>query len=282
MSECGPLIDVQNLAKHYVRRATKPGILGSLQGVFHRKREVVQAVNGVSFSIQRGEMVGYIGPNGAGKSTTIKMLCGVLLPDGGSVRVGGKDPFRDRRTVAPGIAAVFGQRNQPWNDLPSRDTFQLHRHIYRIPETEYAERVSYLRGALGLDDFWDTPVRQLSLGQRMRSNIALALLHGPKILFLDEPTIGMDVLVKSVFRDLIRHLNGELGITVLLTTHDLTDIEELCKRVLIIDFDPATVSAPALLGRLTAELPMKDLTITEYSIEDVIKGIYEGMAGSHR
>ncbi len=228
-------IVVRNLTKDYPRRTIQPGVKGAIKGLFHRKREIVRAVDEVSFVISRGEMVGYIGPNGAGKSTTIKMLCGVLLPTSGTVRVHGLDPFEQRKRCAPQIAAVFGQRNLLWMDLPVSDTMQLHKQIYRIPDERYEEQLTYLRETLELQEFWDMPVRQLSLGQKMRSNLAVSMLHNPSILFLDEPTIGMDVLIKAKFRDMLRYLQKRLGITVVLTTHDLFDIEDLCRRVIIID-----------------------------------------------
>ncbi len=331
----GALIDVRDATKTYVRRITEPGIVGAIKGVFHRRKEVVRAVTDASFTVREGEVVGFIGPNGAGKSTTIKMLCGVLLPDGGSVRLDGHDPFTERRLVAPRIAAVFGQRNQLWADLPVRDTFALHRHVYRIADADYTRQVAFLRERLELSEFWDAPVRQLSLGQRMRSNLALALLHAPRILLLDEPTIGMDVLIKSRFRELLKELNRSLRLTIILTTHDLADVEQLCERALImdhgrliydgelaalkrrhgsqrrivadlaapaepprlpegasvtaatpvrltIDYDPERIGTPALVAHLTGACAVKDLTIAERSIEDVIKGIYESMAGARR
>ena len=233
--EHAEVISVRGVSKDYRRRTVEPGIKGALKGLFHRKREILRAVDHIDFSIRRGEMVGYIGPNGAGKSTTIKMLCGVLLPTEGDVRVAGFDPFAERRKCAPNIAAVFGQRNLLWMDLPAADTMKLHKHIYRMSDEVYERQVAYLKECLELEEFWDMPVRQLSLGQKMRSNLAVSLLHNPSILFLDEPTVGMDVLIKAKFRDMLRDLQKRLGITVVLTTHDLFDVEDLCRRVVIID-----------------------------------------------
>jgi len=233
--ERSEVVVVRGLTKDYQRRTVEPGFKGAVKGLFHRKKETLRAVDGVDFSIRRGEMVGYIGPNGAGKSTTIKMLCGVLLPTKGDVRVDGLDPFGERRKCAAKIAAVFGQRNLLWMDLPASDTMRLHKHIFRMSDEQFDEQVAYLKESLELDEFWDMPVRQLSLGQKMRANLAVSLLHGPSILFLDEPTVGMDVLIKAKFRDMLRDLQRRLGITVVLTTHDLFDVEDLCRRVIIID-----------------------------------------------
>ncbi|WP_308312448.1 ATP-binding cassette domain-containing protein [Streptomyces sp. ISL-11] len=204
-------------------------------GLLRRERHRVRAVDGISFSVAAGEMVGYIGPNGAGKSTTIKMLTGILVPSGGRLRVAGIDPSRERTRLAHRIGVVFGQRTTLWWDLPLRDSYGLVRRMYRVPEARYRANLERCVELLDLGDLLDVPVRQLSLGQRMRGDIAAALLHDPEVLYLDEPTIGLDVVSKAKVRQFLREVNTERGTTVLLTTHDLTDIEQLCRRVMVID-----------------------------------------------
>ncbi|MFJ8956116.1 MULTISPECIES: ABC transporter ATP-binding protein [unclassified Streptomyces] len=204
-------------------------------GFMRRERREVRAVDSLSFTVRRGEMVGYIGPNGAGKSTTIKMLTGILTPSGGRLRVAGIDPSRERSRLAHRMGVVFGQRTTLWWDLPLIDSYRLMRRMYRIEDGRYEENLARLVELLELDDLLDAPVRQLSLGQRMRGDIAAALLHDPEVLYLDEPTIGLDVVSKVKVRAFLRDLNTERGTTVLLTTHDLTDIEQLCRRVMVID-----------------------------------------------
>ncbi|MEU6232054.1 ATP-binding cassette domain-containing protein [Kitasatospora sp. NPDC047058] len=204
-------------------------------GRFKREKREVRAVDGLTFTVASGECVGYIGPNGAGKSTTIKMLTGILVPTGGRLRVAGVDPARERVALARRIGVVFGQRTTLWWDLPLRDSYELARRLYRIPDRRYRENLSRCVELLDLGGLLDTPVRQLSLGQRMRGDLAAALLHDPQVLYLDEPTIGLDVVSKGRVRDFLREVNREQGTTVLLTTHDLTDIEQLCDRVMVID-----------------------------------------------
>ena len=222
-----PLIDVSGLERTFVVRRRA--------GFMRRTRSEVRAVHDLTFSVETGEMVGYIGPNGAGKSTTIKMLTGILVPTGGSLRVAGLDPSRQRTQLAQRIGVVFGQRTTLWWDLPLRDSFELLRKIYRIPDARYRENLDRFVELLDLGDQLDTPVRQLSLGQRMRGDITAALLHDPEILYLDEPTIGLDVVSKGRLREFLRALNAERSTTLLLTTHDLQDIEALCDRVIVID-----------------------------------------------
>jgi ABC-2 type transport system ATP-binding protein len=219
------MIEVDGLAKRFVVR----------RGRFRRERHVVEAVRGISFQVERGELLGYLGPNGAGKSTTIKMLTGILVPSAGRVRVAGLEPSRRRIELARRIGAMFGQRVQLWWDLPLLDSFELLRHVYKVPPGRYRERLGRLRAVLELDPFLQTPVRQLSLGQRIRGELAAAMLHGPELLFLDEPTIGLDVVAKQRVREFLIEVNREDGVTVLLTTHDLGDIERLCERLLVID-----------------------------------------------
>ncbi|UXY36078.1 ABC transporter ATP-binding protein [Streptomyces albidocamelliae] len=204
-------------------------------GFLRRERREVRAVDSLSFTVGRGEMVGYIGPNGAGKSTTIKMLTGILTPSAGRLRVAGIDPSRDRRRLAHRIGVVFGQRTTLWWDLPLIDSYRLAHRMYRIPHARYRDNLDRLVELLELGALLDVPVRQLSLGQRMRGDIAAALLHDPEVLYLDEPTIGLDVVSKAKVREFLREVNTERGTTVLLTTHDLQDIEQLCSRVMVID-----------------------------------------------
>jgi ABC-2 type transport system ATP-binding protein len=204
-------------------------------GRLRREKHQVRAVDGISFRVPRGEMVGYIGPNGAGKSTTIKMLTGILTPSGGRLRVAGIDPSRERTRLALRIGVVFGQRTTLWWDLPLIDSYRLMHRMYRVPDARFRVNLERCVELLDLGDLLDVPVRQLSLGQRMRGDIAAALLHDPEVLYLDEPTIGLDVISKAKVREFLRDLNAERGTTVLLTTHDLTDIEQLCKRVMVID-----------------------------------------------
>ena len=204
-------------------------------GRTRRRRTEVRAVDDVSLSVAAGSAVGYIGPNGAGKSTTIKMLIGILVPSAGEVRVEGRDPSRNRKAVARRIGVVFGQRTQLWWDLPLRDSFELLRHVYRVPAADYQARRDELVDLLEVGPFLATPVRQLSLGQRMRGDLVAALLHAPPILFLDEPTIGLDLVSKEAVRRFLAEVNRERGTTVLLTTHDLADVERLCERLVVID-----------------------------------------------
>jgi viologen exporter family transport system ATP-binding protein len=229
------LIDVQRLEKTFRVAEHRAGILGAVGSLVHREYRLVRAVRDVSFSIQAGEMVGCLGPNGAGKSTTIKMLTGILVPSGGHVEVLNMVPHRRRKQVAQRIGVVFGQRTQLWWDLPLIDSMELLRYIYRVPAERYTRNLNRLRDLLDLDPFLRTPVRQLSLGQRMRGDLAAALLHDPEILYLDEPTIGLDVVAKHRVRDFLKEINKRDGATILLTTHDMADVEQLCSRVLIID-----------------------------------------------
>ncbi|RSS70300.1 ATP-binding cassette domain-containing protein [Streptomyces sp. WAC06614] len=225
--ETDALIEVDDVRKVFeVRRRA---------GLLRREKRQVRAVDGISFTVGRGEMVGYIGPNGAGKSTTIKMLTGILTPTGGRLRIAGIDPARQRTRLAHRIGVVFGQRTTLWWDLPLKDSYGLMRRMYRIPEDRFRHNLRRCVEELDLGELLDVPVRQLSLGQRMRGDIAAALLHDPDVLYLDEPTIGLDVVSKVKVRRFLRELNAERGTTVLLTTHDLQDIEQLCERVMVID-----------------------------------------------
>ena len=312
------MIEMRGLRKDFTVRVRA--------GRFRRSTRLVAAVDGVDLSIGRGEMVGYIGPNGAGKSTTLKMLTGILTPSAGEVSVCGLRPVPQRTKLALRIGVVFGQRSQLWWDLPLRESFALLRHIYRVPTAEHAARLDRCRALLDLDGFMDTPVRQLSLGQRMRGELTAALLHGPEVLFLDEPTIGLDVVSKQAVRSFLAELGG-VGVTLVLTTHDLADIERLCRRLVVIDhgrvvhdgtiedlharygsrrglvvdldsplppdftlpgatvtaveadghrvtFRLDALSAGAAVAAVVAAAPVRDLSLVEPDIEDVVARLY--------
>ncbi|MFB6398301.1 ATP-binding cassette domain-containing protein [Polymorphospora lycopeni] len=313
------MIEVSGLRKDFTVRVRK--------GRLRRERRTVTAVDGVDLTVAPGEMLGYIGPNGAGKSTTLKMLTGVLSPSGGRVRVCGFEPVPQRTRLALRIGVVFGQRSQLWWDLPLRDSFDLLRHIYRVPPADHAARLRRCRALLDLDAFLDTPVRQLSLGQRMRGELTAALLHGPSVLFLDEPTIGLDVLSRQAVRGFLAELGAAGDTTLVLTTHDLADIERLCRRLVVIDHgrvvhdgtiealharyrsrrlvvidldaplaDPPpvpgavlerveadgrrltygldTATVGGLIGRLSGVAELRDISIVEPDIEDVVARLY--------
>jgi ABC-2 type transport system ATP-binding protein len=230
-----PIIEVHNLSKEFRTFRRREGVLGALANLFVREYVTVHAVERVSFSIEPGEMVGYIGANGAGKSTTIKMLTGILVPTSGQVVANGYIPYRDRRRYTKHIGVVFGQRTQLWWDIAVIESFKLLKQIYEIPDADYNRRLEMFSEILNLGDYLHTPVRKLSLGERMRCDLVASLLHNPPLLFLDEPTIGLDVVAKDRIREFLKEINRTQRTTVLLTTHDLSDIEELCKRLLIID-----------------------------------------------
>jgi len=230
-----PAVTVRDLTKTFRRFRRREGLGGAVKDLFHRRWEQISAVDGISFQIEAGERIGYIGPNGAGKSTTVKMLTGILTPTSGTIEALGYVPHRDRRTYVRRIGVVFGQRTQLWWDLAVIESLRLLKRIYRVEDTEYERRIGVLREILELDEFLHTPVRKISLGQRMRADLAASLLHGPELLFLDEPTIGLDLVAKDAIRTFLREINDELGTTILLTTHDLRDIEALAERVLVID-----------------------------------------------
>src|SRR6202048_4883031 len=224
------MIKAVDLSKSFLIARRRPALLGGWRSVVNPQVRIVEAVQNLSLDIQRGEMIGLIGPNGAGKSTTIKMLTGILGPSGGQVSVAGLNTVRQRRELGGRIGVVFGQRSQLWWDLPLIDSLRLLRFLYRVPEQRHTANLERLRAMLALDEFIDTPVRQLSLGQRMRGDLAAALLHDPELLYLDEPTIGLDVVAKARIREFLLAINAEQGVTVLLTTHDMDDIEMLCRR----------------------------------------------------
>ena len=229
------MIKVENLRKEFKKTVKDPGVIGSLKALFHPHHEKVVAVDNISFHVPEGEILGFIGPNGAGKSTVIKMLTGILTPTSGSCTINGKNPTDDRKNYVREIGVVFGQRTQLWWDLPLRETYGVLKEIYEVPDDRFKERMDFLNEVLDLESFITSPVRTLSLGQRMRADIAASLLHSPKVLFLDEPTIGLDVVVKDNIRKAIEHINKHEKTTVILTTHDLADIELLAKRIVMID-----------------------------------------------
>jgi viologen exporter family transport system ATP-binding protein len=298
-------------------------------GLLRWRQDRVVAVDGIDLRVERGELLGYLGPNGAGKSTTLKMLTGVLMPSGGEALVCGLVPVTQRQRLARRIGVVFGQRSQLWWDLPLRESFDLARHIYGVPSGEHAARLARFRRELDLDSFMDTPVRQLSLGQRMRGELTVALLHGPEVVFLDEPTIGLDVVSRQAVRSFLADLRDRGDTTVVLTTHDLADIERLCRRLVVIDhgrvvhdgpladlherygsrrrvvvsledpltadvwlpgverestsadgrlitfsLDPAVTTAGELVAALASDGGLRDISISEPAIEDVIARLY--------
>lgn len=309
-----------------LRDVSKTYVVRTRAGRVRRNRNEVRAVTGVSFDVERGEMVGYLGPNGAGKSTTIKMITGILTPSSGEVDVLGLSPVAERRALARRIGVVFGQRSQLWWDLPLEDSFELLHHLYRTDRSRHRSNLRGFVERLDLVEFLSTPVRQLSLGQRMRGELTAALLHDPDLVVLDEPTIGLDVVSKFAVRDFLREINQERGTTVLLTTHDLDDVEQLCERMMVIDrgevlldggvadfkstygtervlvvdleaptpalrletgevievdgprqrirFDRRVVSGAQIIAEVTTLAAVRDLSIEEPEIEDLIRRLY--------
>lgn len=229
------MIEVKHISKDFVSPKKYPGLRGAIKGLFSNEKIVKTAVDDISFTIKKGEIVGYIGSNGAGKSTTIKMMTGILTPTRGECLVAGINPSQNRKENAKNIGVVFGQRTQLWWDLPLSESFTILKEIYNVSDEDYAKRMAFLNGVLELQEFFDRPVRTLSLGQRMRADLGAALLHNPKVLYLDEPTIGLDLIVKDNIRKAINEINEKYRTTVILTTHDIGDIEELCNRIIIID-----------------------------------------------
>ncbi|MCG9876379.1 MAG: ATP-binding cassette domain-containing protein [Leptospiraceae bacterium] len=274
------MIEMENVVKNFKSRERNPGILSSVSSLFFPKYRIHKAVDEVSFQIGEGELVGYIGQNGAGKSTTIKLLTGILTPDSGKIFVGGLNPSRERKKNAYQIGAVFGQRTQLWWDLPVIESFLLIRSIYKISDSMYKENLEHFIEILDMKDILKTPARKLSLGQRMKADLAASLLHNPKVLFLDEPTIGLDILVKEKVREFIKFINQKNKVTILLTTHDVGDIEALASRILLLDsgriqFDGEIDSFHSILGdgHNLNELEKKDLSM-------VIKALYRQKAKS--
>lgn len=229
------LISVYHVSKAFKIPKVQPGLTGSIKSLFHREYDVRQAVDDMSFALEAGEMVGYIGPNGAGKSTTIKMLSGVLIPDSGDILVDGLKPYENRSENARNIGVVFGQRSQLYWDLPVSDTFDIFKKLYSIPDDIFNSNRKLFIELLDMSEIMDQPARQLSLGQKMKANLALSMLHNPRVLYLDEPTIGLDIVTKRRLRACIKEINSRLGTTIILTTHDMDDIEEICQRIILID-----------------------------------------------
>jgi ABC-2 type transport system ATP-binding protein len=260
------VIELQGVSKTFKVARREKGAGAAFRALFKREYNYVRALDDVSFSIAEGEIVGYIGPNGAGKSTTIKVMSGILVPDAGECTVAGYTPWRDRKKYVQNIGVVFGQRSQLWWDVPVADSFELLRDIYRIPQGEYRDTLELLTETLNLAEFLGTPLRQLSLGQKMRAELAASLLHSPKILFLDEPTIGLDAVSKLAVRQFIKTINAERKITVILTTHDMNDIEALTDRVILIGH------GKILYDGAFSEIKQK----SDYSaLEEVIAGLYQ-------
>ena len=278
------MIEARAVSKRFRQHKRFAGFLGALKTLVTAEYTEVTAVEDVSFSIAAGEAVGYLGPNGAGKSTMIKMMTGILVPTSGDVTVLGRTPHEKRLEIARQIGVVFGQRSQLWWDLPLADSFELHRRIYDIPEARYRDNLKRFSELLDLTSFLDRAVRQLSLGQRMRAEIVMALLHDPKVLFLDEPTIGLDVVAKDAVRKFLAEVNRERGVTIILTTHDLQDIETICPRLIMVDhakliFDGELKRLRSALGssrRLTLEFgadpgPLPLTTATQTADEGLRK-----------
>lgn len=229
------MIDVSHVTKEFVSPKKYPGLKGAIKGLFSNEKVRKVAVDDVSFHINKGEIVGYIGSNGAGKSTTIKMMTGILTPTSGKCEINGVDPVKHRKRNAQNIGVVFGQRTQLWWDLPLSESYTILKEIYNVSDEDYKERMEFLNRVLSINDFISQPVRNLSLGQRMRADLGAALLHNPPVIYLDEPTIGLDIVVKDNIRNAIKEINEKYNTTVVLTTHDIGDIEELCDRIIIID-----------------------------------------------
>jgi ABC-2 type transport system ATP-binding protein len=255
-----PIVFCRNVTKEFRTPKRQPGLLGGLRTLFTRDMTIKRAVDDVSFAVDEGELLGYIGPNGAGKSTTIKMLTGILTPTSGVVEVAGIVPWRQRERNALNIGVVFGQRSQLWWDLPLIESFKLVAKMYRVERARYERNLGRFRELLDMDEFIDTPVRQLSLGQRMRGDLAAALLYDPPIVYLDEPTVGLDVLAKERIRTFIEAMNRDRRTTVILTTHDLGDVERLCRRIILIDQGKVLYDGP--IARLkTAYAPHRLLAV---------------------
>lgn len=258
------MIKVEHLVKNFKIIKKQPGFTGAVKGLFSNDYTIKKAVDDISFTIGDGEIVGYIGSNGAGKSTTIKMMTGILVPTSGNCEINGVQPYRERQKNSRQIGVVFGQRTQLWWDLPLTETFSILKEIYEVPDGDFEKRMNFLDKTLGLPEFKTRAVRTLSLGQRMRADLAAALIHNPKVLFLDEPTIGLDVLVKAKLRSAIKEINETYNTTVVLTTHDLGDIEELCTRIILIDsgkiiFEGSIDDIKGLYGNIrTVALDIKD------------------------
>ena len=264
------MIEVKNVTKEFKKVVKEAGLKGSIKSLFHKQVETVKAVDDISFSVEKGEILGFIGPNGAGKSTAIKMLTGILTPTSGEIMINGQIPYKNRKKYVKEIGVVFGQRTQLWWDLPLSETFTVLKEIYQIEDDAFKKRMGFLNEVLDLEQFIKSPVRTLSLGQRMRADIAASMIHNPKVLFLDEPTIGLDVVVKDNIRKAIAEINQNEKTTIILTTHDISDIELLCKRIVMIDkgkkvYDGALDKMKEKYGK------MREIHINLKSTEDMEK-----------
>ena len=264
------MIEVKNVSKEFKKIIKEPGLKGSVKSLFHKKQEIVKAVDDISFTVEKGEILGFIGPNGAGKSTAIKMLTGILTPTSGEIMINGQIPYKNRKKYVKEIGVVFGQRTQLWWDLPLSETFTVLKEIYQIEDKAFKNRMDFLNQVLDLEPFIKSPVRTLSLGQRMRADIAASMIHNPKVLFLDEPTIGLDVVVKDNIRKAITEINQNEKTTIILTTHDISDIELLCTRIVMIDkgkkvYDGALDKMKEKYGK------MREIHINLKSTEDMNK-----------
>lgn len=265
------MIEFIDICKTYRVARREPGLGNAIKSLFKREYTTINAINNISFSINDGEMVGYIGPNGAGKSTTIKILSGILTPDSGTCLVNGQVPWKDRKKYVGQIGVVFGQRSQLWWDIPVMDSFELLQAIYSIPAPKYRNKLDELTQLLNLEDILKTPTRQLSLGQRIRCEIAASLLHEPRLLFLDEPTIGLDAVSKIAVRDFIKRMNEEHKTTVILTTHDMQDIEAIANRVILIGKGQKLLDGT--LEDLRSETESGEGS-SETDIDHIIAGLY--------
>ena len=271
-----PAIEADRLNKHFSAKQTAPGLRGALSALVRPTYKETMAVQDCSFTVDEGELVAFIGPNGAGKSTTIKMLTGILYPSGGSARVLGLVPWEQRGMLAYNIAAVFGQKSQLWYHLPPLATFDLLARIYELEEREYRQRAGALIELFELGPHLQTSVRRLSLGERMRCELAAALLHRPRVIFLDEPTIGLDVIAKQKIRALIRQLNADEGVTVFLTSHDADDVEQICERVIVINHGTLILDEPiATLKGEFLQTKVTDVTVHNQPMEEIIAQIYQ-------
>ena len=259
------VIEVENLKKNFIVKQKEKGFKGSLKSIFKPKLKVVKAVNNISFNVEEGEMLAFIGPNGAGKSTTIKMLTGILYPDSGRIKVLNIDPTKQRKKLAYKIGTVFGQKEQLWMHLTPYDNFKFFGAIYDLSKEETEKRIEEINSLFDLSKFINTPVRNLSLGLRILCEIAASLIHKPRILFLDEPTIGLDPVVKESIRKLIKKMNKEYKTTIFLTSHDISDIEKLCKRVIIVNN-----------GKIVLDDQLINLKKQEGTLEEIISKIYKG------
>lgn len=260
-------IKVEQVSKHFRTFKNKKGFFNSLKSLFKREYEIIKAVDNISFEVAKGELVGYIGPNGAGKSTTIKMLSGILLPTSGKIEVNGRIPHQNRKENALNMGIVFGQRSQLYWDLPMEETFDLYKKMYHIPDDRFQHNVAFYSDLLEMHSFLRKPVRQLSLGQKMRAELTIALLHDPDIVYLDEPTIGLDVVAKNKIRHFIREINEQNETTVILTTHDMDDIEQICDRIIMID--KGVILYDGSIDFFKEKYGEESMLIVEFKNEDV-------------